>query len=385
MPAPPSSIPPSPEPPEPPGPVPGAPVPFFRPQLPPLDDYIAELEHIWATRMLSNFAEYSQRLEALAAGYLGSPHVLPVVSGDIGLVLALRALDIPVGAPAFISSFTFNSTVNAALWAGLRPVLVDIDPASFNLSPDALADAVERTPEPGVVLATHTFGNPCDTDAIRSVADRTGCRVVYDAAHAYGSRRDGVPAGCLGDAEVFSLSGTKLVTSAEGGLVATPHDDVAERLTYLRGYGFQHDYNSRYVGLNGKISEFHCALGVLTLATVEEAVARRQAIVARYRAVLGDGVGWQAVRPTDRSTYKDISLVLGDRRDDVEAALGAAGVATKRYFLPLHRQDAYLTHVERPLPATDAVAATTLCVPAFNDLGDDQVDAIAGVIAATIG
>jgi len=367
-----------------PNPVPGAPVPFFRPQLPPLDDYVAELERIWATRMLSNFAEYSQRLEALAGGYLGSPHVRSIVSGDIGLVLALRALDIPAGAPAFVSSFTFNSTINAALWAGLRPVLVDIDVATFNLSPDSLAAAVERHPEPGVVLATHTFGNPCDADGIRAVADRTGCKVVYDAAHAYGSLRDGVHAGCLGDAEVFSLSGTKLVTSAEGGLVATPHDDVAERLTYLRGYGFQHDYNSRYVGLNGKISELHCALGVLTLATVEDAVARRHAIVAGYRAVLGDLVGWQSVRPSDRSTYKDVSLVLGDRRDVVESALTAVGVATKRYFLPLHRQEAYAAHVEGALPATDEVAATTLCVPAFNDLGDDQVEAIARVIVAAL-
>ncbi len=368
----------------PPSAVPGAPIPFFRPQLPPLDDYVAELEAIWSTRMLSNFATQSQRLEALAAGYLGSPHVRAVVSGDIGLILALRALEVPEGAPAFVSAFTFNSTVNAALWAGLRPVLVDIDEATFNLSPEALAAAVDRHPRPGVVLATHTFGNPCDVDGLASVAARSGSRLVFDAAHAYGSTRDGVHAGCLGDAEVFSLSGTKLVTSAEGGLVTTPHADVAERLGYLRGYGFQHDYDSRYVGLNGKISELHCALGVLTLATVEAAVARRHEILAGYRAVLGDRVGWQVVREVDRSTYKDISLVLGERRDAVEAALADAGVASKRYFLPLHHQHAYRHLADAPLPVTERVADRTLCVPAFNDLTDEQVAAIAAVVAAAL-
>lgn len=364
-----------------PGSVPGAPIPFFRPQLPPLADYVAELERIWGTRMLSNFSVYSQELEALATGYLGAGHALAVVSGDIGLVLSLRALEIPPGAPAFVSTFTFNSTINATLWAGLRPVLVDVDPQTFNMSAESLAEAVGRHPEPGVVVATHCFGNPCDHDALAAVASSSGSRIVYDAAHAYGSLREGVHAGALGDAEVFSLSGTKLVTSAEGGLVSTPHHEVAERLRYLRGYGFQDDYNSRYVGLNGKISELHCALGVLTLAQVETAVARRHAIMAGYRAVLGDTVGWQVVRDVDRSTYKDISLVLGDRRDAVEAALSGAGVATKRYFLPLHHQDAYGEWVEGPLPVADEIYRSTLCVPAYNDLTDEQVAAIAGVIA----
>lgn len=357
------------------------PVPFFRPELPPLDAYVAELRHIWDSRMLSNFATYSQRLEALAADYLGSGHVLAVVSGDIGLVLTLAALELPAGAPAFVSDFTFNSTVNAAVWAGLRPVLVDIDPTTFTMSAEALADAVGRHPEPGVVLATHTFGNPCDHERLRAVADRSGCALVYDAAHGYGSRRSGTPVGVLGDAEVFSLSGTKLVTSGEGGLISTPHDWLAERLTYLRGYGFHHDYISKFVGLNGKLSELHAALGVLTVAGVEEAVARRHAIVAGYRAVLGDQVGWQAVRPVDRSTYKDVALVLGEARGRVEAALTAAGVATKRYFVPLHTMPLYAPYAEGPLPASAAVHATSLCVPAFNDLSDATVERIATHIA----
>lgn len=355
-------------------------MPFFRPDLPPLDDYVAELRAIWSSRMLSNFADYSQRLEGLSADYLGSPHVLCVVSGDIGLVLTLKALELPEGSPCFVSSFTFNSTINAAIWAGLEPVIVDADPSTFNIDAEALARGCERDGRAGVVLATHVFGNPCDADAVAAVAASYGHRVVYDAAHGYGSVRDGVHVGCLGDAEVFSLSGTKLVTSAEGGLVSTPHDWLAERLRYLRAYGFQNDYNSRYVGLNAKMSELHAALGVLTLARVEQAVARRNEIAQRYRALLGDRVGWQAVRPVDRSTHKDVCVALGDRRDDVEARLTSAGIATKRYFLPLHRMAPYAAFTQGPLPVADRTYDTTLCLPAFNDLDDRTVDHVAEVV-----
>lgn len=157
-------------------------------------------------------------------GNLGPPHVLPVVSGDIGLCARPPGARHPRRCPG-VSSRRSRSTPPSTLrrWASLWPVLVDIDPASFNLSPDAcsLMPSSAR-PSRALAPATHTFGNPCDTDAIRSVADRTGCRVVHDAADAYGSRRDGVPAVCRRCGGLQPV-GTKLVTSAEGGLVATPH------------------------------------------------------------------------------------------------------------------------------------------------------------------
>jgi dTDP-4-amino-4,6-dideoxygalactose transaminase len=232
------------------------------------------------------------------------------------------------------------------------------------------------------VLATHAFGNPCDSDRLRAIAREHDCFLVFDAAHGYGSRRADTPVGCLGDAEVFSLSGTKLVTSAEGGLIATPHDWLAERVVYLRAYGFQYDYESLFVGINGKISELHCALGLLTLSDIEAAVARRADIVAAYRDRLGDSVGWQYVRPSDRSTYKDISLKLGDRRDAVQRALTDGGVQTKRYFLPLHTMKPYASFSEGPLPHTERTYESTLCVPAFSELDKQTVDRISRLILA---
>jgi len=364
--------------------MPENPIPITRPSLPPLEQYVALLEEIWTSRMLSNFSTFATRLEELATTYLDAPHVLSVASGDIGLIITLAALRLPPGAPCYLPDFTFNSTINAALWAQLTPVIVDIDPDTLNLDALALDDAMRRRREPGVVLATHVFGNPCDVSGLEAVARDHDAYLVFDAAHAYGSRRDGVPVGNFGDAEVFSLSGTKLVTSAEGGLIATPHDWVAERLRYLRAYGFQNDYRSRYVGLNGKMSELHCALGTLTLADAERQVKHRHEIVDEYRSRLGDDVGWQRVRASDRSTYKDVAVLLGTARQAVEDALREHQVQTKRYFVPLHLMGPYAEYAEGELPRATALHESVLCLPAFAQLSESDISMVTGTILAEV-
>lgn len=353
-------------------------IPITRPTLPPLDDYRELLAAIWDSRMLSNFGRFARELEAMTSGYLGVPTRV-TVSGDIGLTLAIAALELPRGATALVPSFTFNSTVNAVLWNGLKPIFVDIDATTFNLDLVALATLAERH-RPALIVATHVFGNPADVDGIARVAAEHGARLVFDAAHGYGALRNGAHVGGFGDAEVFSLSGTKPVTSAEGGLVASHDEALLDRLTYLRGYGFRNDYNSRYVGLNGKMSELHASLGLLTMRRVEDALQHREAIVATYHDRLGSlpGLRFQHIRPEDRTTYKDFALLFdsGHARDRVEAALTAADVQTKRYFRPCHGMDAFRRYADGPLPVTEDIHSRILCIPLFEDLRADEIDLI---------
>jgi dTDP-4-amino-4,6-dideoxygalactose transaminase len=360
-------------------------IPITRPELPAIADYQALLEEIWQSRMLSNFGPFAQRLERLTSDYLGVPTKV-VASGDVGLMIAIAALDLTAGSTVVMPSFTFNSTANAVLWNGLRPVFADIDPVTFNLDPAAAEDAASRF-DARLILATHVFGNPADVDGLAQAADRTGARLLFDAAHAYGARRDGRAVGSFGDAEIFSLSGTKLVTSGEGGLIASADASLLERITYLRGYGFQGDYNSRYVGINGKMSELHAALGTLTLARVEDAISVRQHKAGRYAARLeGSGVQLQAIRASDRSTFKDFALLFdsGEVRDDAEASLTRAGVQTKRYFLPCHTQVAYREYPRGPMGATESVYGRILCVPLFESMTDAELEAVIdGILTAT--
>jgi dTDP-4-amino-4,6-dideoxygalactose transaminase len=355
-------------------------IPITRPELPPLQDYVKLLEQIWSSRMLSNFGTFAQLFEQRSQAYLGTPRVRAVVSGDTGLVLALAALDLPPGGEAIVPSFTFNSTINAVLWNRLVPVFADVDPDALTVP----ASEVERLAgkKTCVVLATHTFGNPCDADALRSAASARRLPIVYDAAHAFGSRYRGRFAGTLGDLEVFSFSGTKLVTSAEGGLVAAASDALIERIEYLRGYGFLGDYETHWPGLNGKLSELHAALGALTVEMAERAVARREALAAHYRERLADvgEISFQRIDPRDRSTYKDFALLCAKDRDGLEAKLKDGGVQTKRYFRPAHAMRAYRGYARGALAVTESVAARVLCVPMYNELAMDDVDRIADIV-----
>lgn len=352
-------------------------IPITRPELPPLEEYQALLAEIWRSRMLSNFGPFAQRLEGLTGDYLGVPTRV-VVSGDIGLILTIAALDLPRGASVVVPSFTFNSTVNAILWNGLRPVFADIDPETFNLDPASADEAASRF-DAKLIIATHVFGNPADVDGLTEVASRHSARLVFDAAHAYGAERDGRKVGSFGDAEVFSLSGTKLVTSAEGGLIASADAALMERITYLRGYGFLGDYNSRYVGMNGKMSELHAALGTLTLARVDDAIKVRHQLVGSFRDRLGGApLRFQSIRPSDQSTYKDFALLFNAARtrDRVEQSQSEANVQTKRYFLPCHTQDAYAEFPSVSLSVTESVHSRILCVPLFESLTDMELAAV---------
>jgi dTDP-4-amino-4,6-dideoxygalactose transaminase len=359
-------------------------IPITRPLLPPLDEYVDLLKEVWESRMLSNFGEFAQQFENEARTYLDVPFALALVSCDVGLILTLRALELPQGSPCFVSDFTFNSTVNAGVWAGLSPVLVDVDRGTYNMSPSALADEMQRFPAPGAVVATHVFGNPCEIEELQRLATLHGSFLVFDAAHGYGSQHGGTKVGGFGDAELFSFSGTKVVTSAEGGLVTTRHEWLAERLRYMRAYGFQGDYRSRYIGLNGKMSELNAALGVLSLRMIDELLARRTRIVGTYRSELADLVTWQRVAPSDVSTYKDLSLGLGGSRAVVESALASAGVQTKRYFVPLHTMDPYAGFSHSPKPVSSAIYESSLCVPLYADLEPAAVDLIVRTIKEAI-
>lgn len=359
-------------------------IPITRPWLPPLDAYASLLEEVWSSRMLSNFGDMATRLEARAREYLGAAEVLTVSSGDVALALALRSFELPPGGRVLVPSFTFNSTVNAILWNGLTPDFVDIDPETLTIDP---ADVATRLEGAVAIVATHVFGAPAAIEELTALARSAGARLLFDAAHGYGSLHDGRHIGTFGDAEVFSLSGTKPVTSGEGGLFSTADPVLAERFRYLRAYGFQADYHARYIGLNGKMSELHAALGLLTVPRIEEALAARMRHVTAYVGRLdGLGLAYQRVAAGDRSTYKDFAILFRDTADRVrtEGALTAAGVQTKRYFRPCHQMDAYRAHARRPLPATESTYERILCLPLYEGLTDAERETVSSTIVRTL-
>lgn len=359
-------------------------LPISRPSLPPLDDYVELLRDIWQSRMLSNFAKYAERFEAKVRERTANPQALAVASGDMGLVLSLAALDLPEEGECLVPSFTFNSTINAVVWNRLRPVFIDIDPETFNVDLD---DVERRLGEDTVaIVVTHVFGSPLDLRRLLAIARRHDLPTVIDAAHAFGGSYDGLPIGHpdLGTLQVFSFSGTKQVTSAEGGVIAPASEELHQRLLRLRGYGFRGDYVSHHVGLNGKLSELHAALAVLTVDTVAEAVESRERLVTLYRERLESvaGLRWQRHLEGARPAHKDLPVRLPRDRDGLARHLEAHGVQTKKYFLPLHTMPAYapFRHGGDDLADTEALALDVLCLPLFNDLRDEDVERVCDLV-----
>ncbi len=353
-------------------------IPVCRPSLPKLKVYEKQIKHIWETKMLSNFSFYSSKLESIAQKYLGIKNIISVTNADMGLIISLSILDLPKGSEVILPSFTFNSTANAVIWNGLKPVFADIDKETFCIDPKDVEKKITENTK--VILATHIFGSACDVNELQKISKKHKLKLIFDSAHGYGSLYNGKKVGTLGDIEVFSLSGTKVVTSAEGGLIATKDNVLFQKLKLARNYGFDSDYNSKTLGMNGKISELNAALGCLNLTKVEKFVTLRNKLAEKYKNHL-QGVGdikFQKIPTKNLSTHKDFAI-LTSRRDDLFEYLNTQGIQTKKYFYPIHMMDYYLQH-QTYLPVTEAVYNKILCLPIYNDLTENDFKKVVNAI-----
>ncbi len=249
---------------------------------------------------------------------------MAVSSCTLGLLLTYHGLGLK--GEVIVPSFTFMATVHPLLWVGTEPVFVDIDPYTWNIDPAKVEAAItERTT---AIVAVHNFGNPAPVAELEAIARRHGLRLIFDAAHGFGALYRGRPVGGFGDAEVFSLSPTKLLVAGEGGIVATNNDDLAEHIRVGREYGNPGDYNSDFPGLNVRLPEFNALLGLHSLGMLEENAKRRNRVAAIFRERLSQipGLTFQRIHPQDRSSYKDFSILVdeakfGLTRDELALAL----------------------------------------------------------------
>lgn len=360
-------------------------LPLSRPSVPDGDALAEDVRGILRSGVLTN-GPHVKELERRAAEFLGVRHCVAVASCTAGLMLVLRASELT--GDVVLPSFTFAATAHAVAWNGLRPVFADVDPGTLTLSPEDVRRAVGvRT---SAILATHTYGTPCHVEELAAVALETGIHLFFDAAHGFGSSRKGRRVGGFGHAEVFSLTPTKTLIAGEGGLIATDDDVLAERCRIGRDYGNPGDYDCLFVGLNARMSEFHAAMALRSLEGLEERVARRNELAARYREALGDvpGIGFPTVSEGDLSTYKDLTVLVdgdefGTSATDLAAALSAEGIETRRYYSPpVHSMKAYryLNGGNRRLPVTEAVAEQVLTLPLWSEMTEEQVSRVAEAV-----
>jgi dTDP-4-amino-4,6-dideoxygalactose transaminase len=360
-------------------------IPLTKPVLPDFEILAEGLRPIFETGILTK-GDHVDRLEEKIALELGVGHVIAVSSCTAGLMLTYRALNL--SGDVIVPSFTFMATVSAMVWANLRPVFVDVDAHTGTLDARRVEAAITR--DTSAIVAVHNFGNPADIQELQEIAARRGLRLIFDAAHGAGSRYQGSPLGAQGDAQVFSLSPSKLVVAGEGGIIATNDRLVADTLRIGREYGNCGNYDSAFAGLNARMPEFNALLAGESLQGLQSAVQKRNAAATAYQNGLSHlpGIGFQTVRPGNRSSYNMFSITVnaqefGLTRDELAATLAAENIDTRSYYdPPVHRQSAY-KHFVGPnveLGNTDLLSVTSLCLPISSNVSMSVVEGVCQAI-----
>jgi dTDP-4-amino-4,6-dideoxygalactose transaminase len=368
------------------------PIYVTRPLLPPLEQVTARLREVWASQWLTNAGAQHDALEAALRRHLRVAHLSLFNNGSIGLLAAVRALGLR--GSVVTTPFTFPATPHALTWAGIEPIFCDIDAETMTIDPARAEDAL--CDDTTGILGVHVYGQPCDVAALQALAARRGLRVIYDAAHAFGTAIDGAGIGTFGDATMFSFHATKLFHTAEGGAVACVDPAVKATLDQLKNFGILNQEQVDLPGLNGKMNELQAALGLAVFEHLGQEIANRRAIVAHYRRRLSGVEGLRllpepgGVEPSFQYFVVRIDAArFGRSRDEVQAALKQDNVLTRKYFFPLCSEYPRYRGLpsSRPdnLPVAHRVAAEVLCLPLYGTLPLDAVDRICDMLIAASG
>lgn len=360
-------------------------VPLIRPDLPTLEEVADSFREILDNGRITNFGKYVTAFEAEASVYLGAPAVT-VSSGTVGLVFALQAIGLGKGQKVIVPSFTFMATAQAILYAGGVPIFAEVGD-DLTLSPEDLGMLLKRHDDIAGVVATHAYGLPCKVDEIERLTQEYGRRrsrpvfVVYDAAHGFGSALGSRRVGAFGDAEVFSLSVTKMLVSVEGGMVSSRSPDVGDRVRRMRNYGIETNYDSHWPGMNGKMSEFHAIVGLHNLRRLDELVATRQRKARYFLDRISKETAFETLPWPEgvTHTFKDFTVLVPDamveQRDAVMEIARSRGVETRAYFFPpVHEQRLFRPYADRALSWTERVARRVITIPFFTAISEEEMD-----------
>ena len=359
-----------------------------QPLLPPLAEFMPSLERIWSSGILTNQGEFHQQFEQALCDYLGVEHVSLFTNGTIALVTALQALRI--SGEVITTPYSFVATAHALLWNGISPVFADIDPDTLNLDPDSIEAAITR--DTSAIMPVHCYGRPCAVEAIQKIADRHGLKVIYDAAHAFGVRSDGGSVLRHGDLSVLSFHATKVFNTFEGGAIISPNEHLKRHIDHLKNFGITDEVTVVDAGINGKMSEFNAAFGMLQLQHIDRALMRRREIDAVYRDALAGvrGIRCLGVAGEKQANFGYFPILVGKdypiSRDALYDRMRSHGIYARRYFYPLISDFPMYRNLPSAqpgnLPVAAAAAQQILCLPIYPDLDSSDQQRVIDVIRA---
>jgi dTDP-4-amino-4,6-dideoxygalactose transaminase len=357
-----------------------------KPYLPPLEELLPSLQKIWSSRELTNGAAYHQAFEKALAEYLGVPYVSLFSNATTALVTALQCLRIT--GEVITTPFSFVATAHSLLWNGVEPVFVDIEPCTFTVDPEKVEAAI--TPNTTAIMPVHVYGLPADVESLKSIADRYGLKLIYDAAHAFGASYLGRALADYGDLSVLSFHATKIFNTFEGGAIISRDEQTKKRIDFLKNFGFADETTVVAAGINGKMNEFQAALGLIQLSHVDDCILKRKVIAEAYDRAFSEVKGIKILGQIENHIpnwsyypiFIDDDFALG--RDELYNKLKENDIYARRYFYPLisefpmYRNKA--SAARGALPLAHQIADSVLCLPIYPELESSEQQRVIEII-----
>lgn len=351
--------------------------------MPKLNSIQGKLKDVFKTGIITD-GKYVRKFEEQCAKFLKTKNVVAVSSGTSALILAIKCLNLK--GEVILPSFTFTSGGHSLLWCQLAPVFADINPKTFNIDPDSIESKI--TQKTSAIIATHVFSNPCEIAKIQKIAQKHKLKVIYDAAHAFGSKYKGKSVANFGDIVIFSLTPTKVLTTGEGGLIITRNKKMAEILRSGRNNGDSFNRKEEFLGITARMNEFSAILGLEGLKILNKSLERRQKLASLYKKELANisGISFQQIADFNLSVYKDFTILVdkekfGKTRDDLLRELLRNGIGAKVYFYPpLHKKEVYKGHKKTNLSNTDLVSSQIMSLPFYSYMPEKDIIKVCSVI-----
>lgn len=353
-------------------------IPVTKPYLPNKEKYQSYVDRIFASGWLTNNGVFLQELEQRLAEYLGVKNIILVANGSLALQLAYKALELK--GEVITTPFSFVATTNTLAWEGLTPIFTDIDPSSFNIDPAQIEAHI--TPNTSAIVPVHVFGNPCDVEAIQAIADKNNLKVIYDAAHAFGSEYKGQSVLNYGDISTLSFHATKLFHTIEGGAVITNDDKLAKKIRLMINFGITTPTTIDSVGTNAKMNEFEAAMGLCVLDEIETIKQQRANIWQIYTQEIADKFQFQHWNKYGKNNHAYAPILFDSEEQllKIEAQLKEHDITPRRYFYPSLDTLDYL-ETKQVCEHSRNIAGRILCVPIFPELEkEDQNKVISALM-----
>ena len=353
-----------------------------RTYLPPMEEYTRYLEKIWETNQLTNYGPLVKDLEHKLIEYLGVRHLFFVANGTVALQIAIKAAGL--SGEVLTTPFSYVATTSSLVWENCRPVFVDIHPLTLTIDPDLMEASI--TPQTTGLLATHVYGYPCALERIQQIAEKHHLKVIYDAAHTFGVRYKNTALVNYGDISALSFHATKIFHTGEGGALVTNDDELAGRIQYMMNFGHKGYEEFEGLGINGKNSELHAAMGLCVLPKVPQLIAGRKQICDLYDRLLAGAPLARPVLPPETDPNYAYYPVLFESEAALlkaKAALNEKAIYPRRYFYPSLNGLPYI-HAQ-PMKVSEQVSPRILCLPLSNYLTAEEVHLISATLMASLG